>query len=222
MVGSISISRNPNSLVPQSTSGDPPPPPTYAGVTAGGGGGGGGGGFLALPKRPPIRVTSEFDSDSSIFFHKISCKFFDSLAKLKLSFQNDKKGEISEPQLVFKSKYLSLNYEFEEHNALVEGFFDFAPGLQLRAVHDVKVVQKNVLMKKMEVFGPCKEVSLNGRRPMYYPLDAVCKSQGAPLAPQLVSGEGTLMKCVRRMPWGSSSRFKGAHFPPTVLVHFKG
>ncbi|KAL6971850.1 Outer envelope pore protein 37, chloroplastic [Sarracenia purpurea var. burkii] len=148
-----SISPSPSSLVPSATAGDPPPsapsqppsapsqpppalppaPPSARDC------------FLSsLPRRPGVRVTTEFDSDSSIFFHKISFKFFDSLAKLKLSFQNNGKGEVYEPQLALTSKYLSLHYDLEDHNALVKSSFDVGPGLHLRAAHDVKSQQGEV------------------------------------------------------------------------------
>ncbi|KAI8537153.1 hypothetical protein RHMOL_Rhmol09G0003600 [Rhododendron molle] len=131
-----SVQPNPStSLVPTATAGDPPPPaqpppPNRAG------------GFLS--RRPGIRVTTEFDSDSAVFFHKISCKFLDSLAKLKVSFQNNDKGEIFEPQLALTSKYLSLHYDLEERNALVKSSFDVGPGLQFRASHDVKLKHREV------------------------------------------------------------------------------
>ena len=95
--------------------------------------------LFSFPKRPAIRVTSELDSDSSIFTHRVSCKLLDSLAKVKLSFQNDRKGQLFQPQLAFISKHLSINYDVEDRNALLRGSFDLAPGLQLRATHDVKV-----------------------------------------------------------------------------------
>lgn len=95
--------------------------------------------LFSFPSRPALRVTSEFDSDSSIFLHKISCKLFDSLAKLKVSFQNDNKGQIFEPQLAFTSKHLSLHYDLEEQNAFVKSSFDVGPKLHFRAAHDVKV-----------------------------------------------------------------------------------
>ncbi|XP_027117997.2 outer envelope pore protein 37, chloroplastic [Coffea arabica] len=116
----------------------PPPQPTVVGTA------GGNGGFFR--RRPKVRVTSEYDSESSVFFHKISCKLLDSLAKLKFSFQNDGKGEISDPQLAFTSKYLSLNYDIEEKNALVNGGFDVGPALQFKATHDVKAQQGEVSM----------------------------------------------------------------------------
>lgn len=96
------------------------------------------GGFFQLG-RPKLRVTTEYDSDSSAFLHKVSCKLLDNLAKFKLSFQNDSKGEVSDPQISFTSKYFSLHYDLEENDALLKASFDVVPGLQFRAAHGVKV-----------------------------------------------------------------------------------
>ncbi|CAL5394730.1 unnamed protein product [Camellia sinensis] len=146
-----SIPPNPNSIEPPATAGDPPPPPLPPTD--------GGGGFLSLPRRPGIRLTTEFDSDSSIFFNKISCKLLDSLAKLKLSFQNNDKGEISEPQLALTSKCLSLHYDLEEHNALIKSSFDVGPALHLRAAHDVKAQQGEVAIVA-DLAGPAYKFEL--------------------------------------------------------------
>ncbi|XP_050237710.1 outer envelope pore protein 37, chloroplastic [Mercurialis annua] len=97
-------------------------------------------------KKPTLRVTSEFDSDSSLFLQKVSCKVFDSLAKLKLSFQNNNKGEITEPNLTFSSKFLSIQYDFEEQNALFKAQFDATPTLHFRGAHDLKAQQGEVAM----------------------------------------------------------------------------
>ncbi|MFS7925029.1 putative outer envelope pore protein [Helianthus anomalus] len=97
-------------------------------------------------RRPSIRVTTEYDSDTSLFFHKVSCKLFDNLAKLKLSFQNNSKGHVSDPQLSFISKRISCHYDLHEHNALLNGSFDIAPGLQITAAHDVKAQLGQVTM----------------------------------------------------------------------------
>lgn len=98
----------------------------------------GGGGFIDLG-RPKLRLTSEYDSDSSVFLQKVSCKLLDNLAKLKLSFYNNNKGEVSEPQISFNSKFFSLQYDVEEGDALVKTSFEIVPGVQLRAAHQVKV-----------------------------------------------------------------------------------
>lgn len=111
-------------------------------------GGSKGGGFLGLFQmgRPKLRVTSEFDSESSVFFNKISCKLLDNLAKLKLTFQNDSKGEVSEPQVFLTSKFLSVQYDVEESDALLKASFEIVPGLQFRAAHEVKARQGEVAM----------------------------------------------------------------------------
>lgn len=96
--------------------------------------------------RPAIRVTSEFDSDSLSFFNKVSCKVFDNLAKFKLSFSNSKNGEISDPQIGFVSKYLSLQYDVEEKNAFVKSNFNVGEKLSFRASQDVKAQQGEVAM----------------------------------------------------------------------------
>ncbi|KAJ6817834.1 outer envelope pore protein 37, chloroplastic isoform X2 [Iris pallida] len=92
----------------------------------------------AVPRRPAIRLTSEFDSDSSLFFHKVSFRLFDRLAKLKLSFQNDRNGDVSSPHLGFLTRYFSVLYDVESRNALLNGSLDVSPSLQLKATHDVK------------------------------------------------------------------------------------
>lgn len=130
--------RSPNhmALPPSPTAADPAPPPAPSNN-----------GFIfPFPKRPTLRVTTEFDSESTVFFHKISCKFFDSLAKFKLSFQNSSKGDVSEPQLSFVSKHLSIHYDLEDQNALVKSSFDIGPKLHLKAAHDVKAQQGEVTM----------------------------------------------------------------------------
>ncbi|XVF10126.1 hypothetical protein REPUB_Repub07fG0156100 [Reevesia pubescens] len=103
--------------------------------------------FVSLiSKRPSLRVTSEFDSDSRVFFHKVSCKLFDNLAKLKLSFINNSKRQIAEPQLALISKYLSIHYDPEEQNALIRSSFDVGPMLHFKVSHDVKAHQGQVAM----------------------------------------------------------------------------
>lgn len=63
----------------------------------------------------------------------------ENLAKLKLSFRNNMKGKVADPQLSFTSKYLSVDYDVEGKSALVKGSFELGPGLQLRATSDIKV-----------------------------------------------------------------------------------
>jgi hypothetical protein len=102
--------------------------------------------IFSFPSRPALRITTEFDSESAIFFHKISCKILDSLAKFKLTFHNNSKGDVSEPQISFVSKHLSLHYDLEDHSALVNSTIHFGPKLKLTGVHDVKAQQGEVTM----------------------------------------------------------------------------
>ncbi|XP_057527452.1 outer envelope pore protein 37, chloroplastic-like [Amaranthus tricolor] len=103
-------------------------------------------GLFSFQKRPSLRVTTEFDSDSSIFFHKVSSKLFNGIAKLKFSFQNNPKGEIADPQVAIITKHLALHYDVEDQNALVKGFLDVGPNLKLKASHDVKAKEGEVTL----------------------------------------------------------------------------
>ncbi|KAM1902738.1 hypothetical protein ACFX13_040339 [Malus domestica] len=80
-------------------------------------------------------VPKEVWNDSSIFFHKVSCKLLDSLAKLKLSFNNNHKGKLFPPQLIFVSNNLSVHHNFEDQSTLLKGFVDVGPKLHLRTTH---------------------------------------------------------------------------------------
>ncbi|XP_059633106.1 outer envelope pore protein 37, chloroplastic-like [Cornus florida] len=141
-----STPQNPNSLHPPATASGPPLPSQ-------------GGGFLRLPWRPRIRVTSEFNSVSSIFLHKMSCKLFEDFAKLKLCFQNNIKGEIFQPQVALTSNRLSLRYGLEDKNAFVKGCLDVGRRLQIRAAHDV-IAQQLELSVGADIAGPAYKIGL--------------------------------------------------------------
>ncbi|KAE8710758.1 Outer envelope pore protein 37 [Hibiscus syriacus] len=121
-----------------------------------------------LPSLSSLRVTSEFDSDSRVFFHKLSCKLFDNLAKLKLSFINNSKREITEPQLALFSKHLSVYYDPEEKNAVLQGSYDVNPTWHLKAALDIKAQQGEVAViakfadpsYAVEVSSPIPDISL--------------------------------------------------------------
>ncbi|KAI3470280.1 hypothetical protein Pfo_026943 [Paulownia fortunei] len=139
------------------------PKPIAAAAASAATNGGEFGGFfqLGLPK---LRVTSEYDSDSSVFLHKVSCKLLDNLAKLKLSFQNNSKGEVSEPQVSFTSKYFSLHYDVEESDALLKASFEVVPGFRFRAAHQVKARQGEVAMVA-DLAGPAYKFELSSAVP---------------------------------------------------------
>ncbi|KAL6275076.1 hypothetical protein ACE6H2_025768 [Prunus campanulata] len=141
MVPSLPGNPNPNYQGLPTASVDLPPPPPPPPPPSPATGGSRSPIIFSFPERPSIRLTSEFDSDTSVFFHKVSCKLFDSLAKLKLSFHNNHKGELSPPHLALVSKHLSINYDFEDQSTLLSGSVDVGPRLQLRATHDLKAQQ---------------------------------------------------------------------------------
>lgn len=89
-------------------------------------------------RRPPLRFTTEFDSEGPLFLHKVSCKLFDSLAKLKFSFQNNTKGEIFCPQLGFITRNLSVLYDVESCNAFLRGSLNLGKNLQLQTTYDIQ------------------------------------------------------------------------------------
>lgn len=144
----IIINPNPNPNSFQSPPARPPPPPPRS----------------AAVKRPSLRVSSEFDSESQLFFHKISSKLFDGLAKFKLSFQNDQNGEISCPQLGFLAKHFSVFYDVESKNALLSGSFNLSKSLQVKATHDVKE-QQGVLAMVASLADPSYKLELSSSVP---------------------------------------------------------
>ncbi|XP_021751903.1 outer envelope pore protein 37, chloroplastic-like [Chenopodium quinoa] len=132
---SLILFSGPSSFQPQPP---PPPPPSPSSQKSPAFG------LFSFQKRPPLRVTTEFDSESSVFFHKVSSKLFNGLAKLKFTFHNNPKGEVAEPQIALITKHLAIHYDVEEQNALVKGFLDVGPNLKLKAAHNIQARQGEV------------------------------------------------------------------------------
>ncbi|GFP96862.1 outer envelope pore protein 37 chloroplastic, partial [Phtheirospermum japonicum] len=113
--------------------------------------GGESGGFFKLG-RPKLRVTSWYvNENSSTFSHKVSSKLLDNLAKLKLRFKNNRKGEVSEPQVSFTSKYFRC-FTMSRTATLVKAQFEIMPGIQLNAGHQFKVLFKNAALISNAIF----------------------------------------------------------------------
>ncbi|KAK8933897.1 hypothetical protein KSP39_PZI015968 [Platanthera zijinensis] len=89
-------------------------------------------------RRPPLRFTSEFDSEGPFFLHKLSCKFFDNLAKFKFSVQNNINGEFFRPQLGFLTKNLSVLYDFESRNSHLRGSLQLGKNLHVRSAYNLQ------------------------------------------------------------------------------------
>ncbi|KAJ6797572.1 outer envelope pore protein 37, chloroplastic isoform X2 [Iris pallida] len=132
---------NPNQLEALSPPQPSSPPPSFSNIARISS-------FAAttVPCRLAIRLTLEFDSDNSLFFHKVSFRLFDRLAKLWLSLQIDHNGDVSFLYLGFLIRYFSVLYDVESRNALLNGSLDVSPSLQLKATHDVKEQQGEVAM----------------------------------------------------------------------------
>lgn len=106
--------------------------------------------FIPLPrikfdgdwrKYAAVKVSTEFDSEGSVFINKISAKVLDGIAKIKGSFQRSVRGEIRSPQLGFVTKYLSVLYDHEDRNTLVTASADLSQRLQLKLLGDVQARQ---------------------------------------------------------------------------------
>ncbi|CAN6326141.1 unnamed protein product [Urochloa humidicola] len=80
-------------------------------------------------QRPPVRVTSEFDSERRLFSHRFSCRVLDGLAKLRLRVS---------------------------HGAVLRGAADLASSLRLRASHNTKEQQGEVSVTANLGDSPCK------------------------------------------------------------------
>ncbi|CAN8318319.1 unnamed protein product [Cochlearia groenlandica] len=146
-----------NSEPPPPSPPTPPPPSSFSVFP-----------FLKGANRPKLRVTSEFDSDSLQFLNKVSCKLFDNLAKLKLSFQNNSQREVSQPQISLTSRYLSVLYDVEDKNTFIKSTVDVSPRLQLRALHNVKAQQGEVAMEA-NLAEPGYSLELSSPVPIGYP-----------------------------------------------------
>ncbi|KAL5577631.1 hypothetical protein UlMin_019330 [Ulmus minor] len=117
--------------------------------------------FFSFPKRPPIRLTSEFDSESSLFFHKVSFKLFDSLTKLNFLFQNDHKGQIVQPQVGFILKHLSIHNDAQEGEVVLSVKL-VEPNYALDLSSTVPSIGLEEVNKILSVNGIAKGNILNG------------------------------------------------------------
>ncbi|KAK8937767.1 hypothetical protein KSP40_PGU014142 [Platanthera guangdongensis] len=89
-------------------------------------------------RRPALRFTSEFDSEGPFFLHKLSCEFFDNLAKFKFSFQNNINGVFFRPQLGFLTKNLSVLYDFESRNSHLRGSLQLGKNMHVRSAYNLQ------------------------------------------------------------------------------------
>jgi len=95
-----------------------------------------------IRRRPPIRVTSEFDSERRLFSHRLSCRVLDGLAKLRLRLSHAAgEGGIAwgPPDVALLARNFSVVVDPASRGAVLRGSADLAGSLRLRASHNTKV-----------------------------------------------------------------------------------
>lgn len=95
-------------------------------------------------KYAALKVSTEYDSEESIFVNKISARLLDGLAKIKASFQREQTGEIRSPIFGLSTKHLSILYDHEERNALVTAVTNVGSRVQLKYLRDIRAQQGEV------------------------------------------------------------------------------
>ncbi|XP_048529250.1 outer envelope pore protein 37, chloroplastic-like isoform X2 [Triticum urartu] len=103
-----------------------PPPPSKRGFLRG---------------RPPIRVTSEFDSERQLFSHRISCRVLNGLAKLRFRVHHGAAGGAPTPEVALMGRNFSAVVDTASRGAVLRGTADLAGSLHLSAAHNTKNYQ---------------------------------------------------------------------------------
>ncbi|CAM8977993.1 unnamed protein product [Rhodiola kirilowii] len=210
---------NPNHMVLPSTPGELPSP------------------LLAQPSspsiitfpRPSFRITNEYHSEGSIFMNRVSCKIFDGLAKLRLAFQNNRRGEVVAPQIGFISKYLTVLYDVEEQNAVVRSSVDLGSKVHLQADHYVKdeeiSVSSSILLPfNAQSFAFKRRFRPSDKLSYFYTLDsnqwgAVYKHSGG-ADYTLIAGYDSEAKLGWASIWLADESFKAKCAPMKMKVQF--
>ena len=85
------------------------------------------------------KLSTEYDSEGSVFVNKLSSRIFNGPEKITGSFQREASGDLRYPLLGVVTKYLSVIYDPEDKNALVTVKADVGQNLQVKYLQDVKV-----------------------------------------------------------------------------------
>ncbi|ONM32581.1 Outer envelope pore protein 37 chloroplastic [Zea mays] len=94
--------------------------------------------------RPPVRVTSEFDSERRLFSHRLSCRVLDGLAKLRLRISHGAGGGgilWGPTDVGLLARNFSVVVDPATRGAVLRGAADLAGSLRLRASHNTKNCQ---------------------------------------------------------------------------------
>ncbi|CAM0913263.1 unnamed protein product [Alopecurus aequalis] len=109
-----------------------------------------------LRRRPPIRVTSEFDSERQLFSHRLSCRVLDGLAKLRLRVHHGAAGGALPPDVALIGRNFSVLVDTASRAAVLRGAVNPAGSLRLRAAHNTKDGQGEVAVTTNLGDSPCK------------------------------------------------------------------
>ncbi|XP_008672269.2 outer envelope pore protein 37, chloroplastic isoform X1 [Zea mays] len=93
--------------------------------------------------RPPVRVTSEFDSERRLFSHRLSCRVLDGLAKLRLRISHGAGGGgilWGPTDVGLLARNFSVVVDPATRGAVLRGAADLAGSLRLRASHNTKML----------------------------------------------------------------------------------
>ncbi|CAL4911113.1 unnamed protein product [Urochloa decumbens] len=110
-------------------------------------------------QRPPVRVTSEFDSERRLFSHRLSCRVLDGLAKLRLRVSHGAGGggiAWGPPDVALLARNFSVVIDPASRGAVLRGAADLAGSLRLRASHNTKEQQGEVSVTANLGDSPCK------------------------------------------------------------------
>ncbi|XP_066355751.1 outer envelope pore protein 37, chloroplastic-like isoform X1 [Miscanthus floridulus] len=97
-----------------------------------------------LRRLPPVRVTSEFDSERRLFSHRLSCRVLDGVAKLRLRVSHGAGGggiPWGPPEVGLMARNFSVVVDPATRGAVLRGATDLAGSLRLRASHNTKNCQ---------------------------------------------------------------------------------
>ncbi|KAL9273400.1 Outer envelope pore protein 37, chloroplastic-like protein [Drosera capensis] len=97
-----------------------------------------------LFKRPPISLTTEFDSERPFLSHKLSTMLLDGLAKMKFSFLSGFDGEIGDRRVTVETNWASVEYDVEENDARVRGAVGVGKNVTISAEHHVRAQRGHV------------------------------------------------------------------------------
>lgn len=86
-----------------------------------------------------VKLSTEYDSEGSVFVNRLSARVLNGLAKLTGSIQREPSGDLRYPLLGVVTKYLSVLYDHEDRNALVTMNADIGKNLSVKYLRDIKV-----------------------------------------------------------------------------------